>query len=108
MSTVTSAPLPSVDLSAVKGKQQAAWSAGDYAVVGTTLQIVGESLCEALDLRAGERVLDVAAVPRSSASRTKSAKWLPVRNAAWRSRTTRTEARRHDRVLPRTIETRSL
>jgi SAM-dependent methyltransferase len=34
---------------------------GDYAVVGTTLQIVGESLCEALDLRAGERVLDVAA-----------------------------------------------
>src|SRR5688572_28268498 len=49
------------DLSAVKAKQQAAWSAGDYAVVGTTLQIVGESLCEALDLRAGQRVLDVAA-----------------------------------------------
>src|SRR5439155_20290396 len=34
---------------------------GDYAVVGTTLQIVGESLCEALDLRAGQKVLDVAA-----------------------------------------------
>lgn len=50
-----------VDLAAVKGRQQLAWSAGDYAVVGTTLQIVGESLCEALDLRAGERVLDVAA-----------------------------------------------
>jgi SAM-dependent methyltransferase len=61
MSTLTSAPPPTVDLSAVKGKQQVAWSAGDYAVVGTTLQIVGESLCEALDLRAGERVLDVAA-----------------------------------------------
>jgi len=45
----------------VKGKQHLAWSAGDYAVVGTTLQIVGESLCEALDLRAGERVLDIAA-----------------------------------------------
>ena len=45
----------------MKGKQQAAWSAGDYAVVGTTLQIVGETLCEALDLRAGERVLDIAA-----------------------------------------------
>lgn len=30
-------------------------------MVGTTLQIVGESLCEALDLRAGQRVLDVAA-----------------------------------------------
>jgi tRNA/tmRNA/rRNA uracil-C5-methylase (TrmA/RlmC/RlmD family) len=49
------------DLPAIKGRQQAAWSAGDYAVIGTTLQIVGETLCEALDLRAGERVLDVAA-----------------------------------------------
>jgi SAM-dependent methyltransferase len=61
MSAVISAPTPVVDLTAVKNKQQLAWSAGDYAVVGTTLQIVGESLCEALDLRAGERVLDVAA-----------------------------------------------
>ena len=52
---------PVADLAAVKLKQQAAWSSGDYAVVGTTLQIVGETLCEALDLRAGERVLDVAA-----------------------------------------------
>ncbi len=50
-----------VDLGAVKARQHGAWSAGDYAVVGTTLQIVGESLCEALDLRSGERVLDVAA-----------------------------------------------
>jgi ubiquinone/menaquinone biosynthesis C-methylase UbiE len=49
------------DLAAVKSKQRTAWSAGDYAVVGTTLQIVGESLCEAVDLRAGEKVLDVAA-----------------------------------------------
>ncbi len=61
MSAVLSASPPAVDLAAVKGRQQAAWSAGDYAVVGTTLQIVGESLCEALDLRPGERVLDVAA-----------------------------------------------
>ena len=52
---------PATDLGALKAKQQAAWSAGDYAVIGTTLQIVGETLCEALDLRAGERVLDVAA-----------------------------------------------
>jgi SAM-dependent methyltransferase len=52
---------PATDLAALKLKQQATWSAGDYAVVGTTLQIVGETLCEALDLRAGERVLDVAA-----------------------------------------------
>jgi len=34
---------------------------GDYAVIGTTFQIVGEALCEALDLRSGTRVLDVAA-----------------------------------------------
>ena len=61
MSEVISAPAPVVDLSAVKTKQQMAWSSGDYAVVGTTLQIVGETLCEALDLRAGEHVLDVAA-----------------------------------------------
>jgi SAM-dependent methyltransferase len=59
MIEITSPPV--VDLSAAKARQQAAWSAGDYAVVGTTLQIVGETLCEALDLRAGERVLDVAA-----------------------------------------------
>ncbi|MEX2632019.1 MAG: methyltransferase domain-containing protein [Tistlia sp.] len=50
-----------VDLAAVKVRQQTAWSSGDYAVVGTTLQIVGEALCEALDLRPGQRVLDVAA-----------------------------------------------
>jgi ubiquinone/menaquinone biosynthesis C-methylase UbiE len=49
------------DLAAMKARQQGAWSSGDYAVVGTTLQIVGEELCEALDLRAGQKVLDVAA-----------------------------------------------
>lgn len=48
-------------LSAAKAKQKIAWTAGDYAVIGTTLQIVGERLCEAVDVRAGERVLDVAA-----------------------------------------------
>jgi ubiquinone/menaquinone biosynthesis C-methylase UbiE len=49
------------DLAAVKQRQQGAWSSGDYAIVGTTLQIVGEQLCEALDLRPGSKVLDVAA-----------------------------------------------
>jgi ubiquinone/menaquinone biosynthesis C-methylase UbiE len=49
------------DLATLKSRQQAAWSSGDYAVVGTTLQIVGEGLCEALDVRAGQSVLDVAA-----------------------------------------------
>ncbi len=46
---------------AIKQRQQATWASGDYAVVGTTLQIVGERICEAVDLCAGERVLDVAA-----------------------------------------------
>jgi len=45
----------------VKQRQHAAWASGDYAVIGTTLQLVGELLCEAVDVRAGERVLDVAA-----------------------------------------------
>jgi ubiquinone/menaquinone biosynthesis C-methylase UbiE len=50
-----------IDLAAVKARQQAAWASGDYAIVGTTLQIVGEMLCEAVDLRSNQRVLDVAA-----------------------------------------------
>lgn len=54
-------PAQPVGLDAVKARQQGAWSSGDYAVIGTTLQIVGESLCEALDLRSGQSVLDVAA-----------------------------------------------
>ena len=59
--TKQAAPTGSPDLVAIKARQQTAWSSGDYAVVGTTLQIVGEELCEALDLRAGKKVLDVAA-----------------------------------------------
>jgi ubiquinone/menaquinone biosynthesis C-methylase UbiE len=50
-----------VDFAALKTRQQAAWGTGDYAVIGTTLQIVGESLAEACDLKTDERVLDVAA-----------------------------------------------
>ena len=52
---------PQADLAAVKTRQQATWASGDYAVIGTTLAITGELLCEAVDLRAGQRVLDVAA-----------------------------------------------
>ncbi|SFU77765.1 class I SAM-dependent methyltransferase [Halomonas korlensis] len=48
------------DYTAIKAKQQAVWGAGDYARIGVTLQIVGEQLCEAMDLRAGQSVLDVA------------------------------------------------
>jgi SAM-dependent methyltransferase len=51
----------SIDLNALKSKQQSAWASGDYAVIGTTLQIVGETLVEACDVCCDERVLDVAA-----------------------------------------------
>jgi ubiquinone/menaquinone biosynthesis C-methylase UbiE len=49
------------DFAAIKQRQQATWGSGDFAVIGTTLQIVGERLAESVDVRAGERVLDVAA-----------------------------------------------
>lgn len=52
---------PDPDFTALKTRQQAAWGSGDYAVIGTTLQIVGEQLAEACDLKTDERVLDVAA-----------------------------------------------
>jgi len=65
------------DLAALKTRQQAAWSSGDYAVVGTTLQIVGETLCEAMDLRAGSSVLDVAA-GNGNASLAAARRWCDV------------------------------
>jgi len=77
MSAVLSTSSPAVDIAAVKSRQQAAWSAGDYAVVGTTLQIVGETLCEALDLRAGTSVLDVAA-GNGNASLAAARRWCDV------------------------------
>src|SRR5512137_1986054 len=71
-------PPPAVpDLGPIKDRQRAAWSSGDYAVVGTTLQIVGEELCEALDLRAGQKVLDVAA-GNGNASLAAARRWCQV------------------------------
>lgn len=61
LDTTKTAVPPAPDYSAIKQKQQAMWACGNYAMIGTTLQIVGERLCEAVDLRAGEKVLDVAA-----------------------------------------------
>lgn len=61
MNAIPKTPTPSIDLAALKQRQQAAWSSGNYAVVGTTLQIVGESLAEACDVEWDQRVLDVAA-----------------------------------------------
>jgi SAM-dependent methyltransferase len=55
------APAAVPDLAAIKQRQQATWASGDFAIIGTTLQIVGETLCEAADLRSGAKVLDVAA-----------------------------------------------
>ena len=55
------APSPQPDYAGIKAKQQVTWASGDFAVIGTTLQIVGESLAEAVDICAGENVLDVAA-----------------------------------------------
>jgi SAM-dependent methyltransferase len=54
-------PATQIDYPSIKARQQSAWSTGNYAIIGTTLQSVGENLCEALDIRTGSRVLDVAA-----------------------------------------------
>lgn len=54
------APPARADLAAVKARQRTMWGSGDYSVIAATLPIVAEQLCEAVDLRAGERVLDVA------------------------------------------------
>lgn len=61
MNTLNTSIDTAIDYAAIKTRQQAAWASGDYAVVGTTLQIVGEQLCESIDLKPGSKVLDVAA-----------------------------------------------
>lgn len=60
-STKASITTTKADFNTIKQRQRATWASGDFAIIGTTLQIVGESLAEAADVRAGERVLDVAA-----------------------------------------------
>ena len=52
---------PVTDFASLKQRQQATWASGDFAVIGTTWQIVGELLAESTDIRSGERGLDVAA-----------------------------------------------
>ncbi len=61
MSTSSCDPNAGIDFDTIKQRQQSTWASGDYAIIGTTLQIVGELLAEAADIRADERVLDVAA-----------------------------------------------
>ncbi|CAA9520952.1 MAG: Methyltransferase type 11 [uncultured Thermomicrobiales bacterium] len=60
--TIEETPIasPAPDLAAIKRKQQQTWATGDYAVVGSTLVVMAEQLCEAVDPRAGQRILDVA------------------------------------------------
>jgi ubiquinone/menaquinone biosynthesis C-methylase UbiE len=79
MNTTSEVATPALapDHAAIKARQRVTWSAGDYAVVGTTLQIVGETLCEAVDLRAGQRVLDVAA-GNGNASLAAARRWANV------------------------------
>jgi ubiquinone/menaquinone biosynthesis C-methylase UbiE len=69
--------LAQTDLQAVKTRQQGAWSSGDYAVIGSTLQIVGETLCEAVDIRSDQKVLDVAA-GNGNASLAAARRWCNV------------------------------
>jgi ubiquinone/menaquinone biosynthesis C-methylase UbiE len=76
-SPVAEAVAHAPDFAAIKQRQQATWATGDYSVVGTTLQIVGERLCEAVDVRAGERVLDVAA-GNGNASLAAARQWCSV------------------------------
>ncbi|QTN23164.1 class I SAM-dependent methyltransferase [Rhizobacter sp. AJA081-3] len=61
MNPVIEHPTQAIPFDAIKQRQQATWASGDFAVIGTTLQIVGEQLAESIDLRAGERVIDIAA-----------------------------------------------
>ncbi len=65
------------DLAAVKARQQVAWSSGDFAMIGATLVITSESLCEAVDLRADQHVLDVATGSGNTAIAA-ARRWCPV------------------------------
>src|SRR5215212_9181623 len=53
--------MTTVLIDSIKSRQQGMWASGDFAVIGTTLQIVGELLAEAANVCANDRVLDVAA-----------------------------------------------
>src|SRR5689334_2356734 len=58
--SMVSQQVSSLDFDAIKGRQQKVWSSGNYSLVGVTLTIISEQLCESVDVRAGQRVLDVA------------------------------------------------
>src|SRR5512147_2374154 len=57
---MTVASTPAIDLASIKRRQQTTWASGDYASVAARIPIVAERLCDAADIHAGDRVLDVA------------------------------------------------
>ena len=50
----------SPDLTAITARQRGVWASGDYSAVAARIPVISELLCDAADLRAGDRVLDVA------------------------------------------------
>ena len=68
---------PRTDHWAIKARQQSAWASGDYAVVGSALQIAAEELCETMNLYQDGRILDVA-VGNGHASMAAARRWCDV------------------------------
>src|SRR6476619_3524838 len=92
------------DFTAVKHRQQVTWSSGDYAVIGTTLAITGELLCEAVDLRPGQRVLDVAA-GNGNATLAAARRWADVTSTDYvAALLDRGRAKAHAERLPVTFQ----
>ena len=73
------------EIERLKDAHRATWAAGDYAAVGTRLLLTDELLCEAVDLRAGERVLDVAC-GHGNAALAASRRFLPSVASTWSKR----------------------
>lgn len=82
--TVMGTTAATPDYAAIKTKQNAAWASGDYARIGTTLQIVGENLAEAMDLSPVGKVLDVAAGNGTPRSPLHAAGAMSPRPTTWR------------------------
>lgn len=58
--TATTSADPTIDFAAVTRRQQSVWASGEYSVVASRIPVISELLCDAADIQAGSRVLDVA------------------------------------------------
>lgn len=58
--TVEPTSTPTPDFTAIKGRQQKTWGSGDYHQIAAIIVPIAERLCDIIDLRADEQVLDVA------------------------------------------------